>query len=903
MTQIKVNILPNTENRKPTAKEYGKLQKSICHSIQDLSFKQFAYLVGEKGYFWKSSLLVGGAKNENFKEAYVISLDFDNGITVTDFLEKSRDLGLEPTFIYHTFSHTDENNRFRAIWRLNETITDPQLKTAIQLMIMEVFPECDIACKDLSRLWVGGKKVVNYKYDNTLNIENLITAVVTTISLKDEHNTIRNLKSFYKKIGINIFEKYPFILKSVKVEEICESSNNIYYREVRKNTHILDNFKNIDYDGFIFSFDKNAYNHTKATNRAAKIQTIKVEKIKRSKIDFKKLERKCNLFNDFIKGIRLKHEEIYHLSTNLYDFEKYPTLLSDTLIKHNYNNWENKFNTYTASMNYRYSPTRCSNRCKYFNECMNPLNIKEKYYQKEAKAVMIDNPKKLEVKFVEDILKAEFEKLKDGDKDLVTLIKAPTGIGKSRMLQTLDLTNTIVAVSNHRLGEQLYNDLLKNPDNEGMIYAKPLNMDRLSDELKYKVQKFYDLGLHGEVRNLVYDEIKKWNRRHEEGFDYPPFYKDLIEFADNTEYVSKANSLLYTHHRMSFGANNKRIDRVIIDEDFLKGFIKYDYFNKNDIFEDLNKIRRWAEKFNNPNSKYYKDYIDMDCLCQELEIKLYENSNSKWFENPLRDLIIEGGFKQLLVQYIKDNKDNINMNIFKIIRAEYVSIKQDFIHFINAEDIKVLKDYRTIILSATLDEDIHCKFIQKYLPEKQIEFKDLGDVELKGNIYCDCSYSYSREGLKNITDKGQYKLDKILSSDNYENIITFMSNDLVDVKKYGKKKITHFGATEGLNGYEGQNLCVLGTPHHNSAIYEAYGVILTGKSPVSTTWKVKRIRKYGFEFDLNTYENDEDEIFTQIQLYFLYSELIQAVGRARAIRFDCDVYVYSSIPIPSAKLI
>ena len=121
---------------------------------------------------------------------------------------------------------------------------------------------------------------------------------------------------------------------------------------------------------------------------------------------------------------------------------------------------------------------------------MNPLNIKEKYYQKEAKAVMIDNPKKLEVKFVEDILKAEFEKLKDGDKDLVTLIKAPTGIGKSRMLQTLDLTNTIVAVSNHRLGEQLYNDLLKNPDNEGMIYAKPLNMDRLSDELKYKVQKF-----------------------------------------------------------------------------------------------------------------------------------------------------------------------------------------------------------------------------------------------------------------------------------------------------------------------------------------------------------------------------------------------------------------------------
>ena len=157
--------------------------------------------------------------------------------------------------------------------------------------------------------------------------------------------------------------------------------------------------------------------------------------------------------------------------------------------------------------------------------------------------------------------------------------------------------------------------------------------------------------------------------------------------------------------------------------------------------------------------------------------------------------------------------------------------------------------------------------------------------------------------LKNQSEKANKKLDEILSSDKYENIITFLDNDLVNLEGYNKKRITHYGAVEGLNGYEGQNLCVLGTPHFNSAIYEAYGVLLTDKSPVSNDWKVKRVTKNGFEFDMNTYESEEDKIFTDIQLYFLYSELVQAIGRARGIRFSCDIYVYSSMPIAGCTLI
>ena len=79
----------------------------------------------------------GGAKNINYKCAYMLSLDFDNGISIKDFLENAKDLGLEPTFIYETFSSTDDFNRFRAIWKLKVPIESAQLKTALQLMLLE----------------------------------------------------------------------------------------------------------------------------------------------------------------------------------------------------------------------------------------------------------------------------------------------------------------------------------------------------------------------------------------------------------------------------------------------------------------------------------------------------------------------------------------------------------------------------------------------------------------------------------------------------------------------------------------------------------------------------------------------------------------------------------------------
>ena len=898
---MKVNIIKNSKKEKPSKKEYGIIQKTICleENVKEIDFDTFVDLVGNNGAIWKSSFMEGGAKNINFKCAYMLSLDFDNGISIKDFLENAKDLGLEPTFIYETFSSIDDFNRFRAIWKLKEPIEIAQLKTALQLMLMEVFRDCDNACKDLSRLWIGGKNIAFYNPMNTLNIDNLLNATINAIYIRYDENGAKELKKFCKKTGLNIYNKFPFAIKTSKMEENQENPYNIFYRENPEN---LPKMNIIKYDNLCFNFTDN-FDIDKNKNVSSKIQIIKSNKAKILKINFEKLSTKCTLFNNFINGEKLNHKEIQHLSFNLYDCKGYPSLLKDTLINNVYNNWQNKYNTYASAVNYNYAPTSCSNYCKYYFECQNPTNIKAKYYQKESKAKKIEELPTITLEEAEKQLNEVPNIIKGLTTNDFLLLEAPVGIGKTELLMKIDLNNTIIGVTNHKLGQEL-NARLSYRNDLNLLYVRPLNIINMPDDLKALISHFYDLGLYGEVKNVIFDEIKRLNTlKKEENKDYPSYYDDLIFYVEQLEQIPKASSLLFTHHRISFGHHSSKIDTIILDEDFLKTFIKYEAFNSDEIFNDLRNLITWANRFNSVGNKYYNDYIELKDHIEAFSLELSCNQDL-WIENILNEITLNPKFKRIIIEYMKENKNSLKTNFFKVIGAKAISKTENgFIHVVDGESIRELEDYKVICMSATLDETIHTAFIKKYLPNKNIIYKSIANTKLKGNIYCDCSYAWSRDGLKKLTKKSEKALQKILNDDRFENIITFKSNDLNNLEGTGKVKIAYFGAVEGLDKYKGQNLCVIGTPHTSSKVYEGYYFLLTGKNNISREWKVKRVKKYGFKFDLNTYENETDIFLTDIQLYFVYSELIQAIGRARALRFNVDVYVHSALPIPNSILI
>ena len=71
-----------------------------------------------------------------------------------------------------------------------------------------------------------------------------------------------------------------------------------------------------------------------------------------------------------------------------------------------------------------------------------------------------------------------------------------------------------------------------------------------------------------------------------------------------------------------------------------------------------------------------------------------------------------------------------------------------------------------------------------------------------------------------------------------------------------------------------------------------------GISNLEANMKKLRVQHNGYEFSLYTYENS---VMQTIQIWFIESLMEQAVGRARLLRYDCEVKVYSGFPVAQAR--
>lgn len=111
----------------------------------------------------------------------------------------------------------------------------------------------------------------------------------------------------------------------------------------------------------------------------------------------------------------------------------------------------------------------------------------------------------------------------------------------------------------------------------------------------------------------------------------------------------------------------------------------------------------------------------------------------------------------------------------------------------------------------------------------------------------------------------------------------------------------HFGNSTGINGLSGKDLAIVGTPYsvdENYKLIACYlGADVNKKEDKRPSWR--RVDYKNDSFLITTYA---DKILREVQLYSIESELEQCVGRARLLRNDCTVYVFSSFPYEQAHL-
>ncbi len=210
------------------------------------------------------------------------------------------------------------------------------------------------------------------------------------------------------------------------------------------------------------------------------------------------------------------------------------------------------------------------------------------------------------------------------------------------------------------------------------------------------------------------------------------------------------------------------------------------------------------------------------------------------------------------------------------------NLKEDTIAFIKPVSFKEAK---YVMVSATANEDI-CR---KYFGAENISFHECKNAKYKGTLYQYPGKSFSRDCLKR--NPGIIKRLMKRFGIEEDNVITFMKENIGRL---------HFGNTEGSNSLEGQDILVIGTPHHAGFLYKLVAFTMGLDFDEDEEMTSQFVTYRGYRFWFKTYINEE---LRAIHFWMLESELEQAVGRSRLLRHDCNVHLFSNFPLSQAKMI
>lgn len=185
MEKITVHIDTKLYHSKPKVSEIGQISNRITEKTYSVTAKELALKI-KQGYTILPSLMHSKRSIKNFKESQVIFLDFDNSYKENgeykkldnyisfEKMKQDKFIQKNASFIYSTFSNSDEINRYRVVFVLDKIITDyKNLQKIINYLLIK-FPTADKSCRDISRLFFSGHDVTEINFDNSLKVSEIL---------------------------------------------------------------------------------------------------------------------------------------------------------------------------------------------------------------------------------------------------------------------------------------------------------------------------------------------------------------------------------------------------------------------------------------------------------------------------------------------------------------------------------------------------------------------------------------------------------------------------------------------------------------------------------------------------------------------------------------------------------
>lgn len=563
-------------------------------------------------------------------------------------------------------------------------------------------------------------------------------------------------------------------------------------------------------------------------------------------LDFNVARTKVKVLDQFLNGEWLFHDQLFGLATNLQYIKGGKKLMKDTMRFFNERGTthytQNNFNIIPYINKVNYPPVPIHQFSPYIqDDDLYDLVSATKDIKGYVK--VIEPIHRIELSEAEQILQENYQRvINEGEVGKIYLFSLPTAIGK-----TQSITSTLATIAlptndlKNEVGDRMAIDFVKTPD--------PIVFENESINLKLKY--YYSIGLPHKSMEILNHIINSRNSNEYSLGD--------IELAK--QYIQQVHlcyqssgSVLTTHKRVLHG--HFPLDTIIFDEDPLSCLIDIKTVNVSDLF----KLSLTSKDVSEPLSRIIQSLSESN----PLEIK----------KTPTYVIEIDA-----LIEAV--SKTSIQSNVFDFLNSSfYLKDKKDpdLIHFVIKRDLPI--DKKIIIMSATIPIEIY----EKLYPGR-IEVIDIGDVKQMGSVIQFTKRSCSRNSLNRYSSLISNEVDE-------KPVITFKA---FSSQFKNPVKDMYFGNCSGYDSLKGKDIAVVGTPHRNNIESFLTAVVLGIEfKTTQTTMSFQKIEYNGFKFKFNCFDNED---LRMVQLSLIQSDLIQAVGRARTLRTNAKVDLYSNFPL------
>ena len=814
-------------------------------------------------------------------------MDFDNDdpehkVTFQDIKSRADYYEMPIMFAYSSMRSQPDHPKFRVVFLNDVSIPDRKVATAMQMAMGEIFPEADPLCyKDVSKLYLGGKDLIYF--DETIpniNIDHLFRSYTTHVRLNYGAKHFKEkLKRFSKKTGIALNDKG--YLDVTRIDQSDEFVSQIHPTEAdgaskqdQKNGGISPKAIIYAKNDIIIGLGEKSpfFQYYKIRMRDCTDMASVGKVFEKNLADYnhkqyrsyilKKIPVHCRLFREFESGEKyLPHLELFGLLNSLINVESGADLFLSTLSK--YPEFYDKLEKWKSDVRYnianQYRPQRCDTFCPYYRECEHSKNILTT--SSYGRNLMEKIPDYHETYYSLDEVHEDIrEKLDDAihmKGNRLCVLVAQTGAGKShaylQAMQNLPGERFLVAAPTNLLKNELYKKACK----ENGVCVTP-SLDEIKGEIPEKVasriDRLYAIGETKKVRSYI-EQVSKTEE-----------CKILKEYIEKRKKVAQSKGSCITTHRYFLAMDQERsdkFDQIIIDEDII---FKSVITSQCEV--PLSELKRLRHKTSDSN------------LCKKINTLLKLAQTDTCLE--LKSIEYKPDPYKLRKHFHFDIEQFCRAERFYIRRAsKEEKVQKDTVVFLKPA---VLKNLKQIMVSATANEEI-CRQVFG----SEVEFFVCKKAKYKGRLLQFPGRSMSRSSIANDPGIIRRLIDHFHMDEDH--VITFMNQNIGAL---------HFGNTEGSNELEGEDILVIGTPYHAPFLYKLVAFSLGFDINEEEEMTRQLVTHNGYQFWFNTFSDPQLRL---VQFWMIESELEQAIGRARLLRHDCTVYLFSNFPLEQAEMV